>query len=417
MTLRSPDFSAVRRIFAIRNFAVYTAGNAVSLIGIWVQRTTVGWLTWELTHSGAWLGAVAMAELLPVFFLAPLTGALADRLDRRRIAVTGQAFATLQAAVLAALTISGNITAAMVFALQLLSGMIQPMIQTARLVLVPSLVPKENVNNAVAITSLMFNVARIIGPGVAGVIITIMGAGFSFALNAITYLGVIAVLVSLDLPPHQPKTRGGAGPGVLSSLWTDMIDGWRYTLAHPRLGWLMLLMSVVSMLCWPLGDLLAGIVDAIYNRGAEGLAILSSAGGLGAVIGGVFLAQRKGTEGLGRIVLTCAAVQGALMAIFAEMDVFWLAAGILVVNGMFAVVAGVGSQTLTQTSVEDHMRGRALSVWFTITRVGPAIGALGLGSLASIFGFAHPLFFAGITTAAVAAVLMLRQKGRPASGV
>src|SRR4051812_10821073 len=150
-----PDFSAVRATLR-GNFAAFTVANAVSLIGTWMQRIAVGWLTWKLTASGAWLGAVSMAELLPVIFLAPLTGVFADRFDRRLIATIGQSLAAVQAAALAVLTLSGAITAPMIFVLQLVSGIIQPMMQTARLVLVPSLVPRQNVGTAVAITSMMF---------------------------------------------------------------------------------------------------------------------------------------------------------------------------------------------------------------------------------------------------------------------
>ena len=131
------DFSALRSTLGIRNFAVFTAGNAVSLVGSWVQRVAVGWLTWDLTHSAAWLGAVSMAEFMPVVFLAPVTGVMADRFDRRRIALVGQVLATAQALALAAFTLSGHITPLLILALQILSGLIQPLIQTARLVLVP----------------------------------------------------------------------------------------------------------------------------------------------------------------------------------------------------------------------------------------------------------------------------------------
>ena len=137
-----PDFSVARRLFGNRNFATFTVGNSVSVLGVWVQRVAVGWLTWELTHSAAWLGAVGMAEFLPASVMAPIARVLADRVDRRRLAVTGQVLAMAQAATLAALSLSELITPFLIFGLQLFSGCVQPIMQTARLVLVPTLLPR-----------------------------------------------------------------------------------------------------------------------------------------------------------------------------------------------------------------------------------------------------------------------------------
>jgi MFS family permease len=399
------DFSAVRETLSNRNFRIFTAGNAVSLLGTWVQRMAVGWLTWELTKSGAWLGAVAMAEFIPVIVLAPITGVIADRFDRRKIAMVGQCFALVQSAALAVLTISGHITPLLIFLLQLAAGVVQPLIQTARLVLVPMMLPKERVGNAVAITSLIFNSARILGPAVSGVIITAVGVGWSFALNAFSYVGVISALGALRLPAHGIGVRRA---GAWSGMINDMAAGWRYTLKHPLLGWFIPVVGVASTLTWPIGDLMAGIADEVFQRGAGGLAAMTAAQGVGAIFGGLLLAQRPTAEGLSRIVIGAMIMSGVCLSVFALMDErFYLAAlAVLAVMAFFGVMVGVGSQSLTQTVVDDAMRGRSLSVWYTITRAGPAIGALGLGSLATTFGFEGPLFAAGALSA-LAAVLTL----------
>ncbi|MDX2222617.1 MAG: MFS transporter [Rhodospirillaceae bacterium] len=405
------DFSAARETLANRNFRVFTAGNAVSLLGSWVQRMAVGWLTWELTKSGAWLGAVAMAEFLPVIFLAPFTGVLVDRFDKRRLALFGQVFALLQAGALAALTLAGLITPLLILILQCTVGMVQPVIQTARLVLVPMMLPKARVGNAVAITSLVFNSARILGPAVGGVIITSVGVGWAFALNAVSFVGVIAALIALDLPAHVPTHKGRA---AWSGFLPDMAAGWRYTLKHPVLGWLIGTVGLASMLTWPIGDLLAGIADEVFQRGAGGLALMTSAQGVGAIFGGLILAQRSTAEGLGRLVIGAMIMNGLLVAALSLTSNFNLGLGILFVSAFFGVMVGVGSQSLTQTVVSDQMRGRALSVWYTITRAGPAIGALVLGSAANRFGFEAPLMAAGLITAAVAAAtLFLRNLAKP----
>ena len=391
------------------NFALFTAANSVSVVGTWVQRVAVGWLTWDLTHSGTWLGAVSMAEFLPALVIAPLTGVLSDRFDRRRMAVAGQCLATAQASALALLSITGHITAAMVFALQLFAGFIQPLIQSARLVLVPTLVPKENMGNAVAITSMTFNIARIIGPAFSGLLITTIGAGYSFLVNAVSYIGVIAALMALKLPPHVPRTDRHPWAGI----WDDLAEGWRYIFAHPTLHWLIPLITFVSSLLWPLTDLMAGVAAENFGKGAGGLAVLTSAQGVGALLGGLYLASRKHHNGLHRLMVRAMVVNGLLVALFASMPVFWAAVPVLVVNGMFSVMVGSGSLTVTQINSEEVMRGRTVSLWYLVTRVGPALGGMALGSLASLLGFRTPIIAAGVLAAAVATVFVFKYGGSP----
>jgi MFS family permease len=319
MSRLMPDFSATLQLFGNRNFAKFTAGNSVSVVGLWVQRVAVGWITWELTHSAAWLGAVGMAEFLPAIIMAPIAGVLADRLDRRKIAVVGQILATGQAAMLAALTLTGHITPLLIFALQLISGFVQPLIQTARLVLVPALLPRSDLGSGIAITSLTFNLARIVGPALAGILITTIGAGYAFVLNALTYLGVITALVSLSLPQHKPMRS--LHTSIIGGVWADIFEGVKYTFNHPTLRWLMPMVALSSTLIWPLGDLLAGIADQEFNRGASGLAILSSAQGIGAIVGGLFLAQR-GNKNVEKVFIFAMALNGFFIAAFAITKVF-----------------------------------------------------------------------------------------------
>ena len=399
------SLTAIRETLSHRNFRVFTAGNAVSLLGTWVQRMAVGYLTWELTKSGVWLGAVAMAEFIPVIVLAPITGVIADRFDRRKIAIFGQFFALLQAIALAVLTLTGDITPILIFLLQLFAGVVQPLIQTARLVLVPMIVPKDRVGNAVAITSLVFNTARILGPALGGVIITSVGVGWSFVLNAVSYAGVITALLSLHLPAHGTAIRRGA---AWAGMFNDMAAGWRYTLKHPLLGWFIPTVGIASTLTWPIGDLMAGIADEIFNRGAGGLATLTAAQGIGAIFGGLLLAQRPTADGLSRLVIGAMVMSGICISVFSLMDAgtYFIGVVVLAVSAFFGVMVGVGSQSLTQTVVDEAMRGRSLSVWYTITRAGPAIGALVVGALANTFGFEGPLFAAGAITAAAAALTL-----------
>jgi MFS family permease len=406
----SSDFSALRNTLTNRNFAIFTAGNGISLIGNWAQRVAVGWLTWELTHSAAWLGAVSMAEFLPVIFLAPVTGVLADRFDRRRIAVIGQILAAMQAFALAALTLSGSITPLLLLLLQVFAGVVQPLIQTARLVLVPTLVPRENVGNAVAVTALMFNIARVIGPAFAGLLIATVGVGFAFAVNTTTYIFVISALMMLKLPPHQPVPSGGGA--LLPGIWADFAEGARYTFTQPTLRWVILLVTAAASLTWPVSDFLAGVVDQEFDRGVTALAIFTSANGIGAAIGSIYLAQRKHGPGSGTeaIMIYAVLLNGLFTAAFALTKNFWIAVGMFGLTGLFLLVGGAASQTVVQTTAEDHMRGRVLSIWFTLTRIGPAIGALALGVLSNWLGFTAPICAAGLLTAAAAIFVWRKER-------
>jgi len=404
------DFSALRATLANRNFAIFSAGNAASLLGSWVQKVAVGWLTWELTHSATWLGAVAMAEFLPVIFLAPITGVMADRFDRRRIAVIGQMLATLQAAALAALTLTGHITPVLILVLQTFQGFIQPLIQTARLVIAPTLVARANVGHAIAATSMIFNITRIIGPALSGALIASIGAGYSFALNAVSYLFVIRAMMALKLEPHKPAPAQRIS--LASSMWADFVAGWRYTIAHPTLKWVIPTIVTAGMLTWPVGDLMAGIADHEFGRGVAALAIFTSAQGLGAIFGALYLVQRKDSTGIEKIFRRCIMLNGIFVAIFAVTKIFWLAVPLYAVNGMFMVMGGATSQTVIQSQAAEEMRGRALSIWYTATRAALALGAITLGALASVFGFTAPLLAAGVLTF-LAALLMGRGRAAP----
>lgn len=394
----APYFAAFRRTLSNRNFALFTAGSLVSVIGTWVQRVAVGWLTWELTRSAAWLGAVAAAEFMPTILVAPVIGALADRFDRRAIALLGQALATAQAAALAALTLSGAVTPLWIFLLQFLSGLIQPMTQTARLVLVPSLVPRENVGNAVAITSLTFNLARIGGPALSGLMIATLGAGYAFALNAASYLGVIASLAVMRIPPRE--SRAPPARGLWRAVLADIAEGARYTFTHADIRAAVLLITICSVLTWPLSDLMAGIVDQNLGRGVAGLATITSAQGVGAICAAVFLAQRDSHDDAHRLGVICTIACGVALVIFGLTRSFWIAVPLAGVIAAMNALTSVGSQTTAQMLADDGMRARTLSTWYTLTRVGLAVGALVLGAIAQVAGFTVPLVLAGVLTLA-----------------
>ena len=306
---------------------------------------------WELTGSGAWLGAIAVAEFLPTIIVTPIIGTLSDRIDRRILAVVGQALACLQAVILCAVTALGFATPELIFVLAAAGGIVYPLVQTARLTLVPSLIDKQDLTAAVAVTAIVFNVSRIVGPAVAGVIIAAFGVATAFGVNAVTYLAVIFALLALRIAKRQPDRTARSGFAA------DIVDGWRYTLTHPALGPLMALWSIVCILSLPLQHLLPGIIDTFYGGGPKMLADFTVTMGAAAVITGLWMIQRSGARGLTHITIFATLGTGVATAAFAATHMQWLAYALIGFIGFFGAAIGTASQTLVQTAVDDALPG------------------------------------------------------------
>jgi predicted MFS family arabinose efflux permease len=393
---------AIPRALAHRDFGTYVAGNSISLIGTWMQRIGVGWLAWQLSHSGAVLGLAAFADLFPTVLIGPFGGALADRLDRLRLIKIAQALGLVQALTLFLLTVSGQVTVPLLLALVLLGGVAGGVEQPARLALVPSLVPRPYLAIAVAINSIVFNSARFIGPALAGLAIVWLGIGVVFALNALSFAAFLLALARLELAPLAPPRRTASVLGAVG-------EGLRYTATHPGIAPILLVHAVLAVGARPFFELLPGFADQVFGRGAPGLAALSSTVGIGAVVGGFWLAQRSDQARLTGIVL----VNSLLMALaalgFALSSWFPAAVACVAVAGFAMVATGVATQTLMQIAVEDEMRGRVLSLFGLIFRGGPALGALAMGAASEVVGLQAPLA-AGALVGVAACGLLWRQR-------
>ena len=381
-------FRGILRTLKHPNYGVYAAGNSVSLIGTWIQRIAVGWLTWELTGSGAWLGVVAFADLFPSVVIGPLGGAVADRVSRIRIIAIAQTLAMLQAFSLCVLTATGLITIEILIALVLLHGVVVAFNQPARLALVPSLVARADLPTAVAINAIIFNLARFIGPAVAGLLIVASGVAAAFAANGISFLAFLVALSRIRLDPARSEA---AGLGGRRSLLGDVADGLRYTARHAGIGPLLLLLAVLSVCVRPFVELLPGFTAEVFARGPAGLAMLSSTMGVAAVLSGLWLAQRQTTVGLARLVLAVVVGVAAAILGFVATDIFGVALACVAIAAICMVISGVGAQTLLQLSVDGAMRGRVMSLYGIIFRGGPAMGALIMGVVSEATGLRWPL--------------------------
>lgn len=372
-----------------RNYLLYAIGDGVSLIGSWTQRVAIAWLTWELTHSGLWLGVIAFADLFPAVILSPIGGVIADRTDPKRMTMITQTCAMLQSVALFALTWLGFIDMILLVALAAIRGMLSAINQPARMSLVPSLIPREDLTGALAINSIQFNTARFIGPAIAGAVIVAGGIEAAFAINAATYLMLLWALWMIDVKPQ--KRQPGGRRGFVSQIG----DGYSYVSHHPGIGPLLLIFASVTVLARPVVELLPGFADGIFGQGPQGLAWMTSVVGLGAMIGGASMVKRTDTAKLIMSAVGSIVLLSISTLAFAIVPSFWVALVILFIFGFTNSTSGIGTQTLVQSAVDDAMRGRVMSLYGVIFRGGPAIGALLIGIASEHWGLALPVAIGG----------------------
>jgi MFS family permease len=373
------------------NFGIYSLGSAVSLIGMWMQRIAIGWLTWQLTESGFWLGVVSFADFFPVILIAPVAGAAADRWDRLRVIKVSQFVLLLQATALFLATATGHIGVGLIVALTAFQGVVVAFNQPARLALVPSLVPQPDLGAAVAINSVVFNLARFIGPMFAGLAIVWSGVAAAFAANALSYVVFMIALARIHIPPGEAESS--AAP---RSFLAEVRDGIRYTVTHPLIGTLFALLIAIGIGGRPLNELLPGFADEVFHAGAGGLSILASAVGAGAIVGGLWIGHRAHSSDMMTVTLATTLGQALTAIAIIATDRLWLALPAVVAYGFCVSVAGIASQTLVQLASERSMRGRVMSLYGLIFRGGPALGALGAGIISVHLGLRWPVVIGAI---------------------
>ncbi|MEX2642855.1 MAG: MFS transporter [Acetobacterales bacterium] len=377
-------FSAFSRAFRHRNYRLYTMGNALSTIGLWMQRVGVGWLAWELTGSATWLGLIAFADMFPTVVISPIAGTVTDRIDRLRLLRSTQALLGLQAVTLAVLIYLDHMSIAWLLGLTVVRGIVLAFNQPARLSLISTLVGREDVAPAIAINAMIFNMARFIGPAAAGFLIVGGDTSVLFIVTALCFLSmsVAASLVRLD----QPDRLSGKG-GLLQ----QTVEGYVYAAGHAGIGPLMLVLSMTAFGARSFIELMPGIADVVFGRGADGLAALLAVMGVGAIVGGAWLAQRPGLEGLTRVVAGNLLLIAVILGVFAASGNYAVGLGAVFFLGFAITINGAGIQTLIQSSVEPSVRGRVLGLYGLIVRGAPSVGALVMGAFAERVGFAIPM--------------------------
>ena len=380
-----------------RNFLVYLIGSTVSLHGLWIYRVALGWFAWQLTASEFWVGIVAFTQFAPAVFFGPVFGVLADRVDRRIASIAINSCSTANMLLLGALAALGKVDIFVLSALSLVQGSLDGAHTPVRMTLVPNLVSREQLQSAIATTSISFNVSRFVGPAIAGLIIATLGVSAAFAVNGVSYLAIVAAVSCIRL---RPVERGKKKPG---DVWSELLDGIRYVRAHRTIRGLLVIIAVASLFGRGALEMLPAFADAVFGRGSSGLAVLTSAVGVGAVATGLILSRRLHWLNIGVIRLSVV-VAGCLIVVFGWNSSFWFAVPLVTTLGVILSLCGVGSQILLQSLVDEDVRGRVSSLWGMIAFGGTAFGGLIVGAAAATFGLQATVIVAGLLCAVAALI-------------
>ena len=387
--MKLPRIKIVLRALRHRNYRLFFAGQLISLIGTWMQMVAQPWLVYRKAHSSFLLGAVGFAGQIPVFLLAFVGGTVADRYNRHRMVIATQTASMILAFILALLTLTGTVEIWHIFILSLLLGVVNAFDMPGRQAFIVELVEKDDLMNAIALNSSIFNGARVLGPAVAGVLIAGIGEGWCFFANGVSY---VAVIVCLSLMRLKPRGKAEAGKSGLSTV----LEGFRYVQRTKPIRAVILLLGLISLAGMPYSVLMPIFADKILHGGARGMGILMGATGLGALAGAMSLAARSGVRGLAKLIAYTSAGFGAALILFSISRSFWLSALLLLPVGFCFMVEMAATNTLIQTMVPDRLRGRVMAV-HVMTFMGMApFGSIIAGSVAEKLGAPVALALGGI---------------------
>ena len=384
-----------------RNFQLFFGGQLISLVGTWMQSVAQSWLVYRLTGSSLLLGTVGFCSQIPVFLVAPIGGTTADRQNRHRLVIATQIASMVLALILAWLTLGHRVQVWHIMVLAVLLGVVNAFDIPARQSFLVDMVGKEDLMNAIALNSSMFNGARIIGPAVAGVLVASIGEGWCFFANGISY---IAVIVGLLMMRVQRPER----PARTASTLENIIEGFDWVRKTAPIRALLLLLGLVSLVGMPYAVLMPIFADKILHGGARGLGILMGATGVGALLGAVTLAAKRGLAGLGKWVAICSAGFGGSLILFSASRSFWLSAFFLVPAGFTMMTQMASSNTLIQSMVPDQLRGRVMAVYSMMFMGMAPFGSFFAGALADHIGAPLTLAIGGAACIAGSGAFFVR---------
>jgi len=356
---RGGTASFMLRALSYRNYRLFFGGQVVSLVGTWITTTATNWLVYRLTGSALLLGVVGFAGQFPAFLLGPLAGIYVDRWNRHRLLVVTQTVSMLQSFALAALTLSGRITIGWIVALSIVQGVVNAFDMPARQAFLLTMIEnRQDLGNAIALNSSMVNVARLVGPSVAGVLIASAGEGWCFLIDGFSYVAVIVSLLRMRIAKI-------AAPAIARHPIQQFREGFAYAFGFPPIRSIILLLALVSLVGVPYSVLMPVFATQIFHGGPHTLGLLMTASGCGALLGALWLAARRSVVGLGRVIPIASALFGAGLIAFALVgtlrtlrtsSTLWIALPCLTVAGFGFMVQMAASNTVIQTIVDDEKR-------------------------------------------------------------
>jgi MFS family permease len=387
----SSKFKTIFRSLQYRNYRLFFGGQSISLIGTWMQRIAMPWLVYHLTGSAFLLGLVSFAGQIPAFLLAPIAGVITDKHSKYRVLLITQILSLIQALILAVLALTGVIQIWQIVILSIALGCINAFDVPSRHSFVIEMVEKkEHLGNAIALNSMMFNGARLIGPSVAGLILATAGEGICFLINAISYIFVVGSLLLMNLQKKEFTRKSG-------NLLKEMKDGLNYTFGFPPIKHLLILLAVVSLMGTSYQVLMPVFAKEVLHGSSSTFGFLMGAAGLGALIGAVFLASRETLIKLGRIIPAAAALFGTGLIILSFSRSISLSLILMIITGTGMMLHTAASNTILQTITEDDKRGRVMS-FYALAIMGTApFGSLIAGSLAKIIGTPYTILIGGMS--------------------
>ena len=398
----SDRINTIFRSLKYRNYRLFFGGQSISLIGTWMQRLAMPWLVYHMTGSAFLLGVVSFAGQIPTFLLAPFAGVITDRFNRYKVLLITQIISLVQAFVLAILALTGAIQLWHIVGLSILLGCVNAFDVPSRHSFVLEMVEKkEDLGNAIALNSMMFNSARLIGPSIAGLILATAGEGICFLINAISYIFVIISLLMMNV-------RQRVIPKREKHMFKEIREGLDYTFGYAPIKHLILLLGIVSLMGSTYTVLMPVFAKEVLHGGSDTFGFLMGAAGLGALLGAVYLASRESLIKLGRLIPAAAALFGTGLIIMSFLKIFPVTLILMVLVGLGMMLHTASSNTIIQTITDDDKRGRVMG-FYTMAIMGTApFGSLIAGFLAKTIGTPEAIMVGGISCV-IGALFFLRK--------
>jgi MFS family permease len=382
--VRSARFRALQH----RNFQLFIGGQLTSLIGTWMQTTAQLWLVYKMTNSAALLGVFGFANQVPILFLAALGGYIGDRYNRHQGVIWTQTASMILAFVLAGLTFANIITVWELIVVAFLVGVVNAFDVPIRQAFLVEMVVKEDLPNAIALNSSIFNGARVVGPAIAGFALAWKGPAWCFFLNGLSFLAVIGALFAMRIAKRELKKEAG-------SPLRSFMQGFHFAMSDLPIRSALLLLSMLSLLGLQYSVFLPIFASDVLHRGAKGFGFLMSTAGIGAVLGALHFAARTSYKGLARWIAATSTTCAVCLVIFSQSKIFWLSMVVLLVVGFCATVQMAATNTTLQNRVPDHLRGRIMAVYATMFMGIQPIGSLLAGGVAKKVGAPYTLALFG----------------------